>query len=421
MATSAIRRKPIQTYRSPSVTSFAEQVTQTQLRSHAPKKPSSATTRESSRDPGGAKSLIPNSTNAPGRGRSRKGPPLPLYHPLGPLALSLPELDPAQFGLPNRVNVDDGTDELQDTSRRSSSRARRPAAKVRDRDHEAVDLDDASFASPTSAPSSVREGSAEKRTSSPRKRRAAGTTGTKRKRKAETDDADGVFPPAAKRTRNPRGTGNTTPLVGSPLVSAAVAATVEDPVEDATPAPDSGEAEDAAADTLPEPKRSRTRKPRSTPANKRRNSSASTSTGTSVSVSIANTRNTRSSKARQDASNGSGSDRASNGNENENGDGEKKEEAEPEDNVLTTDKTDEDDKDDNDTVPLTPIDNPQVEEAKKDEEEKEADKEDKMDVEAVPAEPAPSPIPETSTKEEKEEGELSDEPDGTPAPIPTKR
>ncbi|THH12469.1 hypothetical protein EW146_g7665, partial [Bondarzewia mesenterica] len=56
-------------------------------------------------------------------------PPLPLYHPLGPLALSLPEIDPETFGLRSTLPIT-----IDDSTRRSSSRARRPAAKLRDAD-----------------------------------------------------------------------------------------------------------------------------------------------------------------------------------------------------------------------------------------------------------------------------------------------
>lgn len=54
---------------------------------------------------------------------------LPLYHPLGPFALSLPDLDPSAFGLPAppATIFDD-----DDPERRVSTRVRRPAPKLRD-------------------------------------------------------------------------------------------------------------------------------------------------------------------------------------------------------------------------------------------------------------------------------------------------
>ena len=107
--------------------------------------------------------------------------PLPLYHPLGRFALSLPPLNPTNIGLPCPGDLD--------ATRRSSSRARRPAAKLRDGEE-----DVSSFTPP------VIPDLEEKEKPSPRKRRAGGG-GSKRKRK-EGDDDDATYP--AKRTRMPR-------------------------------------------------------------------------------------------------------------------------------------------------------------------------------------------------------------------------
>ncbi|KNZ80420.1 hypothetical protein J132_05540 [Termitomyces sp. J132] len=112
------------------------------------------------------------------------GPPLPLYHPLGRLALSLPPLDPASVGLPISVKSDDMI--------RSPARVRRPVGKLRE-----ITIED----EPTLLPSTtspildieVRE------KPSPRKRRAG--VGSKRKRR-EADDGDATYP--AKRSRMPR-------------------------------------------------------------------------------------------------------------------------------------------------------------------------------------------------------------------------
>lgn len=129
----------------------------------------------------------------------RASPPLPLYHPLAPLALSLPDLDPALFGLPNSLNIDD-TDLHSDAVRRSSSRARRPAAKLRDRDH----ADD--HPTPLPTPSDMTPTQERDSARNPRKRRAGGGNGasgagSKRKRK-DVDDGDATYPNPAKRTRN---------------------------------------------------------------------------------------------------------------------------------------------------------------------------------------------------------------------------
>lgn len=244
---------------------------------------------------------------------SRKGLPLPLYHPLGRLALSLPGLDPGLFGLPNTVTVDDQAtpDHESDSIRRSSSRARKPAAKVRDRDRERErDRDGLDEETPPSgAAGTVHAGSRDTRdrsgASSPRKRRAAGGGGgagaAKRKRK-EPDDADGVYPPPAKRTRNPRGAGASTPNTASPLVSA-IAATANAPEDsldtidaDADVAATPEVVQDVEPAVAPEIKTapSRPRRTRNGGAtSRRRNSSASQETTTSASVSIATNANGR--------------------------------------------------------------------------------------------------------------------------------
>ena len=71
-------------------------------------------------------STIYQSSRSKRHKRWMTGPSLPLYHPLGRLALSLPDLDPTAFGLPAPAVI------IDDPTRRSSNRARRPAPKVRD-------------------------------------------------------------------------------------------------------------------------------------------------------------------------------------------------------------------------------------------------------------------------------------------------
>ncbi|KAH9952120.1 hypothetical protein B0H21DRAFT_715896 [Amylocystis lapponica] len=295
MASSAIRRKPLYTFKSPTVSLSVVDAPIQAVSPQAPKAHPKVLVRP------GTISLLSDSglvaaehLAACARAvRPRKAPPLPLYHPLGPLALSLPELDPALFGLPNSLTVDDDD---SPHSRRASSRSRRPAAKVRDRNRGDDERNAPQATAPTQMPE--REAGGRDRTGSPRKRRAGGT---KRKRK-EVDEVDGVYPPPAKRTRNPRRGANSTPSVASPLVSAAVATQdVESAVEVPTPV-EAVETEEAHVEPLPpvEPKRtSRSRKARA-PASRsrRRNSSASETTTTSVSVSIAaNTRKGRGARA----------------------------------------------------------------------------------------------------------------------------
>ena len=65
----------------------------------------------------------------------RHAPLLPLYHPLGPLAQSLPRLDPGLFGLPSSLSIDDGEDQADgEGDLRSGSRSRRAGPKGREDD-----------------------------------------------------------------------------------------------------------------------------------------------------------------------------------------------------------------------------------------------------------------------------------------------
>ncbi|TCD60260.1 hypothetical protein EIP91_010452 [Steccherinum ochraceum] len=203
-------------------------------------------------------------------------PSLPLYHPLGRLAQSLPPLDPRIFGNPGgSVDVDDNDMQVDDSdTRRGPARTRKPAARLRDRDHEEGD-DQA----PMNGPSGVNGSVAETRpVTSPRKRRAAGTGGaggTKRRRK-ETDD--GTFPHPPRRTRNPRGV-----AVASPLAGVALAA-VEAGDDEESPAP--MDAPDLQTAILQAQEVRPVRSTRSRTQPKRRDSSASTSTSVSVSIAV---------------------------------------------------------------------------------------------------------------------------------------
>ena len=217
-------------------------------------------------------------------------PSLPLYHPQGTLALSLPELDPSMFGHPSSVTIDDNDIPIDDSDagRRASGRSRRPAAKVRDRDRE--DGDASNINGNTNGQPNGQDNGANP---SPKKRRAGpGGAGGKRRRK-DHDDGDGTYPQPQRRTRNPRGVA----AVTSPLSGPAVAA---DATGD-TPATNGGQDvndshQDNADSQEPKPN-TRARRPRNT--RRRRGSSASETTSTSVSVSIAtNARITRASNAK---------------------------------------------------------------------------------------------------------------------------
>lgn len=185
------------------------------------------------------------------------GPPLPLYHPLGRLALSLPELDPTTMNLPTPLAMDA-------SGRRSSARARRPAAKLRDTD----EMDDTALSSSATRDTKEMIHMKEKVVGSPRKKRgsAAGSAaGGKRKRK-EVDDGDATYP-AKRTTRVPRGANNN-----------GRSATDEPNEEVSSPVPIVGEMElDEGKEKIPERRSTRSRS-----GLKRRDSSASEATTVSV-------------------------------------------------------------------------------------------------------------------------------------------
>ena len=222
-------------------------------------------------------------------------PPLPLYHPLGLLAQSVPVLDPALFGHPGTVDlsVDDYAHLDADAIRRSSARARRPAAKVRERD-----ADDEMSAILDAAASTNGHGS-----TSPRKRRGGGAGGTRRRRR-DANSADGTYPNPPKRTRNSRNPAFASPLAGPVITNEEdLPETEQTGVETPSAVPDGEDTQGptpAADDTEVQEQRRSTRTRRARPAAaKRRHSSASETTTTSVSVSIAtNARHTRSAGTR---------------------------------------------------------------------------------------------------------------------------
>ncbi|KAI8975899.1 hypothetical protein BD414DRAFT_497258 [Trametes punicea] len=270
------RRKPAKVFKSPSADEPAESQGLNVSRKRATPPYEKPSPRQSSAETG--RSPPPSLATVRRTAAQRKLPMLSLYHPLGPLAQSLPELDPELFGLPNSLNIEDPDDQGKaDAGGRSTSRGQRPAQKPRER--EIADGDTQSNGAATNGSGKPGE-DAPTRNPSPRKRRGGGA-----KRKRNADDGDTAFPPPAKRTRNPRGANNI-PAAPSPLVSEAVVAS--DLVEDS--AEGNAEAEEEAQEEAPQaPKRSaRTRKPRTRPA-KRRGSSGSASTSTSVSISIAAT------------------------------------------------------------------------------------------------------------------------------------
>ncbi|KAF8972949.1 hypothetical protein BDZ97DRAFT_1610046, partial [Flammula alnicola] len=178
-----IRRKPQVTYKSPSAEDHAF-ITLSSTYSRS--KPSSTTPKSA---PPSTLPNYPHDIQGAGRPKYSMTPSLPLFHPFGRLAMSLPPLDPTLYGLPMPAIPDE-------IEPRASSRARRPAAKSREVEEVAPSV------SPTVSTIAAVAAREAKERPSPRKRR---TGGAKRKRK-DADDGDATYP--AKRTRMPRGVAN---------------------------------------------------------------------------------------------------------------------------------------------------------------------------------------------------------------------
>ena len=179
---SRIRRKPLLTYKSPSAD---DHVFITLSLSPSTSKAPTPITKE--RPPSRSNQIQKEDViRTAGSHQYPISPSLPLFDPRGRLAMSLPPLDPTKYGLP----VPPVPSVIQES--KSSSRLRRPAAKLREIEEAATILPTVS----TVAAVAAREA---KERPSPRKRRGGGG---KRKRK-DMDDGDATYP--AKRTRIPRG------------------------------------------------------------------------------------------------------------------------------------------------------------------------------------------------------------------------
>lgn len=260
---SAFRRKPQTTYRSPSL-QFPNDLCierSGQFVRHSPSGhgPSVPTTRTSNASPahGGAAGVpVPVNTSTL-KPKYPMKPPLPIYHPLGRLALSLPQLDFSAHPQGGPLNQTD------DASRGGTSRSRRPAARVRD----AAETDSVDASTPLAVPA---EAQIPPEKPSPRKRRAGGQSSSRRRRR-DADDGDATYP--AKRTRANRAPPVPPSDGGSPGNGGVDAADV-DGSEEGMKAPERRSTRSRAA-------------AQAKPLAARRNSSASDRTQTSVSVSIA--------------------------------------------------------------------------------------------------------------------------------------
>lgn len=248
---STSRRKPQTTYRSPSLQfpsdlciEHSGQTIRSSPTGLGP--PPALPARRSHASPAAT-------TNVPVRMKYPMKPPLPIYHPLGRLALSLPELDPGMRSSLNSVD---------DAMHGTASRPRRPATRVRD----AADADNGDTGTPLAVPV---ETPAQSEKPSPRKRRSGGQTNSRRRRR-EADDGDATYP--AKRTRANR----------APAVPASDSGSLGNGAD----APDADGTEEGVK--APERRSTRSRAAAQVkPPPVRRNSSASDRTQTSVSVSIA--------------------------------------------------------------------------------------------------------------------------------------
>jgi hypothetical protein len=183
-------------------------------------------------------------------------PPLPIYHPLGRLALSLPQLD---FS----VHPQSSLSQTDDAARGAASRSRRPVNRVRD----AADTDSVDAGTPLSVPA---DAPIPPEKPSPRKRRNNGQSSSRRRRR-DADDGDATYP--AKRTRANRAPAVPPSDGGSPGNGGADGADVDGSEEGVKASERRSTRSRAAAQAKPPPAR--------------RNSSASDRTQTSVSVSIA--------------------------------------------------------------------------------------------------------------------------------------
>jgi hypothetical protein len=258
---SASRRKPQTTYRSPSL-QFPNDLCierSGQFLRHSPSGhgPPLPTTRTSNASPahGGAAGVSASSASAATlKPKYPMKPPLPIYHPLGQLALSLPQLDFSAHPQSSFSQTDDAS--------RAASRSRRPAARVRD----AADTDSVDAGTPLAVPVDAQ---IPPEKPSPRKRRAGGQSSSRRRRR-DADDGDATYP--AKRTRANRAPPVPPSDGGSPGNGGADAADV-DGSEEGMKAPERRSTRSRAAAQAKPPVR--------------RNSSASDRTQTSVSVSIA--------------------------------------------------------------------------------------------------------------------------------------
>ncbi|KAJ8077074.1 hypothetical protein PM082_001497 [Marasmius tenuissimus] len=204
--TSAIRRKPKFTYQSPRPTEVRDPASLIKYSKTTSTHPASS----SSFTPPPPATTKPNHLpgfSSPKSKSHLSNPSLPLYHPFGRLALSLPPLDPTKYGLPLLPRPDTELLEAQQAQQLALASANgnkswrgTPVANGNGsrRDNSVVTATD--DGAPTPVPEVKEKGS-------PRKRRngggGGGGGGSRRKRKDVDEDAS--YAASNKRPRYPRG------------------------------------------------------------------------------------------------------------------------------------------------------------------------------------------------------------------------
>ncbi|KAL0580355.1 hypothetical protein V5O48_001692 [Marasmius crinis-equi] len=202
--TSAIRRKPKYTYQSPLPTDIRDPATLiTYSKTHTQGAPTSSHPVPPTTTPNSLPSFSP-----PKPKKYFSNTSLPLYHPFGPLALSLPPLDPTKYGLPLLPKPDTELLAAQQAQQLASSSSNgNKSWRGTPTGTAAGSRRDTSVVTATEdgGPPSATAVTEPKEKPSPRKRRNGGGGGGSRRKRKEVDE-DASYPATNKRPRYPRGT-----------------------------------------------------------------------------------------------------------------------------------------------------------------------------------------------------------------------
>jgi hypothetical protein len=205
-ASTGIRRKPIYTFPSPSSNISTPLRIERYASLPVPHKPPQPSHEVILPPPPVPKSELKASVRPKPKLVRPFRPPLPLYHPSGRLALSLPPLDPAVLGLPMTYSMQIPRNP---SAIRASSRTRRPTTKLRDSIGVETQPVLLPVAPATTSVIVVSEKDAQNERDRGRKVQDKDKSATSRrkrpsasKRKRREHEDDGTYP--AKRSRNPR-------------------------------------------------------------------------------------------------------------------------------------------------------------------------------------------------------------------------